>query len=400
MNVVLLADKKLRKPFETAVKNDPNINLVGVETLIRGNTVVRIADHHNPHILVVYRNVPIKEGITVKDLISFLRVKKPSMRIIYVYGSITDNADFIREAEYFLENGIIDIIRDETPETVTSVIDSPMTREDVESLIEELRSNEKEDTPSEKEEVSAGSSIVYDPLHIDFPSVTALDEFDIDRVVYQTAETMEEEHLKIGVAQLQHHNGCTHTSLELAAVLSKKKSTAVIIDGDTFRNICVFHKIDPQSVKSGINIQGIDVFPYDMRNMVAADYSILIYDIGYLSDETKLTFDKCDLKLMLCSSAEWDISKTSNFIKYGDPAYIHSITFLFPRVSQTKFIKYNKAFVKSGITAYRLHNSPDWTNPHSGNVDVYNHIIENCIIKDTATVKNRRKLFKLKLKTT
>lgn len=400
MNVVLLADKKFRKPFETAVKNDPNINLVGVEMVIRGNTVVRIADHHNPHILVVYRNVPIKEGITVKDLISFLRVKKPSMRIIYVYGSITDNADFINSATYFLENGITDIIKDETPETVTSVIDSPMTREDAENMIEELRSHDQEETPSEKEEVSAVDSIEYDPLRIDFPSVTALDEFDIDRVVYQTAETTEGEHLEIGIAQLQHHNGCTHTALELATVFSRTKSTAVVIDSDTYESICIFHKINPASVRNGINIQGIDVYPYDMRNMIANEYSVLIYDYGYLRDETRVSFDKCGVKLILSSSAEWDISKISTFIKYGDPAYIHSIIFLFPRVSQTKFIKYNKAFVKSGLTAYRLHNSPDWTIPHSSNVDVYNHIIENCIIKDTTTVKSRKKLFKLKLKTT
>ena len=120
------------------------------------------------------------------------------------------------------------------------------------------------------------------------------------------------------------------------------------------------------------------------RAQSAAQTMGFIYDIGYLTDENRLTFDKCDLKLMLCSSAEWDISKTSNFIKYGDTAYVHSIVFLFPRVTQTKFIKYNKAFIKSGLTAYRLHNSPDWTDPVSGNADVYDHLTKNYMINETA----------------
>ena len=77
MNVVLLADKKVRKNFETAMRKNANHNLVGVEMIIRGNTMTRIAEHHNPHILVVYRNIPIsKDGLILNDLISFLRIKK------------------------------------------------------------------------------------------------------------------------------------------------------------------------------------------------------------------------------------------------------------------------------------------------------------------------------------
>lgn len=86
---------------------------------------------------------------------------------------------------------------------------------------------------------------------------------------------------------------------------------------------------------------------------------------------------ECDIKLMLSSSAEWDISKITNFIRYNEDEYVRSITLLFSRVGQSKFLKYNKVFKKSGIAAYRLSDSPDWTEPVKDNLSVYTHIIEN-----------------------
>ena len=145
MNIVLLADKKIRKTFELAVKNEPEINLVGVEMVIRGNTMSRIADHHNPHVLVVYRNVPEKDGITLDDVISFLKMKRPNMRIVYVYGNITDHEEYIQMAEHLIENHVYDIICDNSAENAVSAINTPMTEEDARKSIEDIRSaDEKE----------------------------------------------------------------------------------------------------------------------------------------------------------------------------------------------------------------------------------------------------------------
>lgn len=396
MNVVLLADKKFRKPFETAVKKDPNINLVGVEMVLRGNTMSRIADHHNPHALVVYKGVPEKEGITEKACISFLRMVKPNMRIIYVYGKVEDIDTFTNVSEELIGNGITDIVTDTAAENVIKVIDEPMTAENVRAIIEKLNAPEEEIPHEELKHDVPMPGQEYEPLEVDFPTVTASDKFEMGKIVYEVSETKESEHLTIGVAQLQHHNGCTHTAMELATMLSKNKTVAVIMaDPDTYEALVVFHKINPMAAKQGLDVNGIAVFPYDLHSQIENEYSVIIYDYSYLREERRKSFDECDIKVMLSSAAEWDVAKVTNFIKFNDDNYVRTISFLFPRVTQSKFLKYSKVFRKSGISAYRLLDSPDWTAPVEGNTAVYKHIIENYNIAKSGKPP-KRKLLKIK----
>lgn len=394
MNVVLLADKKVRKTFEAAVRKKPDITLLGVEMVIRGNTMTRISEHHNPHVLIIYRNVPAKDGLEVNDVISFLRIKKPSMRIVYVYGIITDKTDFAMTAEFLMQNGINDIVADYDIEKILETVETPMEKNDIMNFIEELFT---EDTPEDvievKDEIAEEQK--YDDLNIDFPTVTELAHFDINKVMYVTSGTKEKNTLTIGIAQLQHHNGCTHTALEIALMLSQKNSTAVVIaDDTTFESLSVFHKINPLAAKNGLNFHGIDVYPYSKYSEISKEYGVVICDFSYLREEQRKSFSNCDVKLMLSSSAEWDISGLLNYIEYGLESYVRDIHFLFPRVSSTKFIKYNKQFLKSGITAYRLHNSPDWTKPNKENITVYKSILS--AYTTNATPKPKKRLFKIK----
>ena len=170
--------------------------------------------------------------------------------------------------------------------------------------------------------------------------------------------------------------------------------TVILADDDTFEALAVFHKLNPLAVKQGVTMHGIDVFPFELNKQIVNEYDVIIYDYSYLREERKKSFDECNVKLMLSSSAEWDISKITNFIRYNDNEYVRSITMLFPRVSQSKFLKYNKVFRKSGISAHRLSDSPDWTEPVADNISVYTHIIENYKLSKSKTP--RRKLFKLK----
>lgn len=395
MNVVLLADKKVRKSFETAIRKNANINLVGVEMVIRGNTMSRISDHHNPHILVIYRNVPAKDGIEVNDVISFLRIKKPNMRIIYVYGNITDNTSFAMTANFLIENGITDIIPSYDVKKIIEAIETPITKSDIMGFIEELFSEETSETAVEEIDKVADEQ-VYDELHIDFPTVTEINRFDIDKVMYITSQHTEKDSLLIGIAQLQHHNGCTHTALEIASMLSQKNNTAVIIaDDQTFENIAVFNRINPIAAKNGLNVHGIDVYPYSKHNDILNDYNIVICDFSYLKDEQKKAFMDCDVKIMISSSAEWDISTLTRFIKYDTQNSARDINFLFPRVTSSKFVKYNKQLLKSGITAYRLHNSPDWTKPNNENITVYKNILGKYTV-NSKPQKSKRRLLKIK----
>ena len=261
--------------------------------------------------------------------------------------------------------------------------------------IVQLATSTEEIKPEVKEVELVATEQEYVPLEVDFPTVTAMDDFDIDKVVYEVTGAEEAKHLTIGVAQLQHHIGCTHTAFELATMLSKSYKVAVILaDDDTFEALAVFHKLNPMAVKQGLSMNSIDVFPFELNKQIAKEYDVTVYDYSFLREEKRKSYDECNIKLMLSSSAEWDISKITNFIKYNDDEYVRSITLLFSRVAKSKFLRYNKVFRKSGINAYRLADSPDWTAPVQDNISVYTHIIENYKLSKSKT--SRRKLFKLK----
>ncbi len=394
MNIVLLADKKYRKNFENAVKSNPDINLVGVEMIARGNTMSRIADFHNPHLLVVYRNTPVKDGITIDDIISFLQVKKPLMRIVYVYGNIIEFEDFINKSEELMNNGIYDIISTDSIETVINVINEPMNQEKLQKSIEELReSNKKKEVKVDNDETN---ELTYETLNLDFPAVTAKNNFDIDNILIISTNSKEIETINIGIAQLQHHNGCTHTSLEIASLLKKKYNVAVVIaDDDTFNRLAVYHKINPLFAQEGLNYNGIDIYPYSKMEELNGIYNAIICDYSFLKESQQLSYEKSDVKIMLASAAEWDISTLIKHVEYSNEQYIRDINILLPRVTRSKFTKYNKRFLKSGVRAYRLHNSPDWTTPNQDNVATYKKILDPYIIKPSDK-KKKKKLFRLK----
>lgn len=166
-------------------------------------------------------------------------------------------------------------------------------------------------------------------------------------------------------------------------------------DDQTFENLAVFNRINPIDAKDGLNVHGIDVYPYSKYGDISKEYSIVVCDFSYLREEQKKTFMNCDVKIMLSSSAEWDISTLTRFIKYDTENSARDIHFLFPRVSPTKFVKYNKQLLKSGITAYRLHNSPDWSKPNAENITVYKNIFSKYTV-NSKPQKNKRRLLKIK----
>lgn len=393
MNIVLLAEKKIRKSFETAIKKDPEINLVGVETVIRGNTMSRIADHHNPHVLVVYKDVPEKDGITIDDIISFLQMKRPNMRIVYVYGNITDHEDFFAKVDWLTASNIFDVIGSNDINQIIGCIKEPMTAEDIHKVVDDLQSEETEQLTIDNDDIA---NLSYEQLTLDFPTVTAETKFNIDDVlIISDSPTKNVETITIGVAQLQHHNGCTHTALEIASLLSKKRNVAVVFaDYDTYERLAVYHGINPLSVQDGLNYNGIDIFPYNKRENLSGTYNVIIYDFSYLRDDQKITFDNCDVKILLASAAEWDISTLIKYVEYNSDDYIRDINILIPRVSPSKFSKYNKRFLKSGVRAYRLHNSPVWNAPNADNLDIYRRILSPYTVKPAA--KAKKKLFKIK----
>ena len=394
MNIVLLADKKHRKGFEQAVKDNPDIALLGVEMLIRGNTMSRIAEHHNPHALVIWRGVTEKDGVTAQDLISFLRMKKPSMRMIYVYGEVTDTVEFLSTVEVLQENGITDVVTSTDLTDIVQHIEHPMTADDLQALLDDLLHEDEQEEQTATQQDNDPQN--YEELHLDFPSVTAAQNFDIDKIMTFTRTSEQDKPITIGIMALQHHNGCTHTSFEIAGQLAKKYSAAICMaDRSTLDAYAGFHQIATGTASEGLTVRGIDVYPYDKLREISGQYSATVCDFGYFREEYTKAFGECDVRIMLCSGAEWDVPLIMKYVNYPTVDYVRRIFYCFTRTTAKKFQAYNRQLMKAGCVAFRLHNSPAWTTPHKENTEIYRKMLD-AYRKLPEPERVKRKLFRVK----
>lgn len=116
------------------------------------------------------------------------------------------------------------------------------------------------------------------------------------------------------------------------------------------------------------------MYPYTRLSEIKDQYSVTVCDFGYFREDYAKDFGECDIKIMLCSAADWDIPLLETYLKFPKPyhaSYLHDTYYCFTRVAPKKFGKHQRQLMKGGFVAYRLHNSPDWTAPHKANADTY-----------------------------
>ena len=212
-------------------------------------------------------------------------------------------------------------------------------------------------------------------------SLTAQQDFDIMTVVniVENNEATEIKNISIGVTELLHHNGCTHTAFELVSMLNAKKKSAciVIFDNETYRNLAKFHGlVGDKLLENGFKLKNLNIYPCEKLAEVSEQYNYIVCDIGYLKDDLKPVFSEMHIKIMLCSSAEWDIDFLLKYINFSSDGYIRDINYCFYPISQAKFVQYNKQMIKGNCRAYRLRTSVDWISPCTENQNVYTAILK------------------------
>ena len=89
MNIVVAADKKYIKIFKDSLTKH---NILDFESELKSNFVSRIAEHYNPHVLIVVGGVRSRK-IDFFDTLPELRKQCPTMRIIYFFGRLTDETE-------------------------------------------------------------------------------------------------------------------------------------------------------------------------------------------------------------------------------------------------------------------------------------------------------------------
>lgn len=388
MNIVLICSNKQRKLMDPVFRNTPHTILAN-EPAIKGMTVARVLDHHVPHAVVLCDDVLEKEGITRQDMVTLFRAKRPGLRLIYLTA-----APNLTLLSFLMENAVYDVISDY--KQLPNLLDNPMTETDLAAMQADLE--QQQAAAAEAVEIRQEvTNVQYEPLELAFPAVTA-QCFDMDTVqrMVTSAPAEGKASVTIGIAQLQHHNGCTHTAFEIATLLQRKKKTVCIVlsDMETYRNLAAFHKLAPERIEQGLQVHGIDICPIECMDKAKEQHDCTICDFSFLREHQREVYGSMDVKLMLCSAAEWDIATTIKYINYPNVPYIRDIAYCFPRVSRAKFIGYSKQLIKSGCVAYRLHCSEDWLTPCAENLAVYEHLLRGFL--DAAPKKEKRGLLRLK----
>ena len=89
MNIVIAADKKYTKIFRDALTQH---NILGFENELKSNFVSRIAEHYNPHMLIVVGGIRSRK-FDFYEALPELRKQCPTMRIIYLFGRLNNETE-------------------------------------------------------------------------------------------------------------------------------------------------------------------------------------------------------------------------------------------------------------------------------------------------------------------
>lgn len=404
MNMVLICNKKFRKQYEPIIRKTKGVILLGTETIIRNGFINKILEDYNPHSVMITHDVIIKDNIDIMDTIALLKMKRPSLRVIYYQGEITDKKSFKIASEFLLMNKITDIIvNKKTDDELGYILQNPMTKEDYISQFKKSEDKNLAQTQA-KEETINFSEIkdnleneinTFSPVELDRLSLS-IHDYDILEVVTineKVQELVTIQNIAIGIASILPRCGCTHTAFEIANFLMQKyKSVCVVISDDkTYQNLVEFYGIDKELAKEGFEIKSLDIFPMSKCKDIQNEFNYIIYDIGCLDIEMqKQCFVDCHIKLMLCSCAEWNIMTLMNYLNSSENNFSREINYCFYPVSQSKFISLKKRLSKGKYNSYRLVTSSSWDQPDVKNKKIYQDIIKGYTSIDTKNFKSKK----------
>lgn len=393
---MVFCDKKARKKYEGILSEIAEHNHLGTETVAGADIETKIVDDYNPHILIWVNGV--RSDIDFCEVVKQIKEKRPNLRIIYVHGEVTDKVAFELIANSLLQSKVFDVLISDSK--LAEVIRKPMTYDDFKATISCLQTEEN------LQEVKSGvgkstdnfgsfetfeMSPLVKPLSFDWLAEQD-DSFDFDGIVTiadKNAEISEENHVTIGLVALLHRSGCTHASFELAVLLAKKKKKVCVIvtDKNTYFALAKFYGITANMAENGFTIKKIAVFPYSKIDEVADLFDFIVCDFGYICRESELhrkRFASSTVKIMLCSTSEWDCTPLTQFINYptaSEQAYFRDISYCFYPISQSRFIAYNRQMLGGGFKAYRLGTSKHWLNPCAENIRVFETILRRYLKK-------------------
>lgn len=374
MNLVILCDKTVQKYLSRNLDfKEHNHSVLSYENELRSDFANRISQLM-PNILVIFRGYRTR-GTELVSLIPDIRKKLPNIRIVYIFGKINDEKEFLDLSTELVSNdiydiSILDLYGQGFKKDFFELLKTPMTADDFQNL---LKANKEENTPIISETLKNEINKIIDNTKVNFNKSELLSDFSEESVT-QTDELQEftkSEQLRISVSSVNNSAGIIQTAFEIAVVLSQaKQSVSLFLPDDIYNRFLKFHDIDITVAKSGCTVNKLPIYPGSVyENNQSAKYIIT----AVFDNKNKL-FENADIKVLMCRGTEWDISYLEEYLNLP-LSYSKEINYCFYPISQQDFIKFNRAMAKGHCKAYRLRTSPNYTNPCQWNRDVYAEIL-------------------------
>lgn len=395
MNIVIAADKKYTKIFRDSLTQH---NILGFENELKSNFVSRIADHYNPHVLIVVNGVRSRKFDFFAALPE-LRKQCPTMRIIYFFGRLNDETEqsYLDVCGKMFPYGYYEIVPYDMYERgfrskIAEILETPLTGEDVKKLIAD-RQEEKIHTKILMQSIekiidTTPVSFAKDEVEADYDD-TQVERFDEPQELLTEKQG---EHITMAIGTISEKQaGCTQTALEIAILLMKsKQSVAVFLEDETYESYISYHGIE--SAPNGCQVNDLTLFPLSVYQEKKMYVRFAVLDVGYApiipEDAAYPFFESAEIKICICSFNEWDISKLADYLNSPLP-YIKEINYIFFPVSEKNFVKFQKQMDKGHCKSFRIRNSPDYTEPCEWNIGIYNKILNTYIDLDISKPKKR-----------
>ena len=395
MNIVIAADKKYMKIFKDALTQH---NILGYESELKSNFVSRIADHYNPHVLIVVNGIRSRKFDFFAALPE-LRKQCPTMRIIYFFGRLTDETEqsYLDVCGKMFPYGCYEIVPYDMYERgfrskIAEILETPLTSEAVKKLI-----TDRQESKIHTEILVQSIEKIIDTTPVSFAKNEVEADYDSSKVEQfdEPQELLTEkqgEHITIAIGTISEKQaGCTQTALEIAVLLTKsKQSVAVFLEDETYESYINYHGIE--SAPNGCQVNDLTLFPLSIYADKKIYVRFAVLDVGYApiihEDAAYPFFEAAEIKICICSFNEWDISKLADYLNSPLP-YIKEINYVFFPVSEKNFVKFQKQMDNGHCKSFRIRNSPDYTEPCEWNIGIYNKILNTYIDLDISKPKKR-----------
>lgn len=377
MIAVTVQGKKRQKKINLSsiLNKMPDINVVCTMLTIDEKFLVDIQETYMPHMVVVDFDTPLKVRMDFFDVLSLLKFKNTSLRIILIASKASvesfGNDKFYKN----LENAkIYDCVVSDDNEFIEDrlrkIIDSPSATEFdfVKPVADDGKDEENTAVipfPKQRnnsfnrktEDVKLNANIFTDDGF----------RFNPDKVTYTdpVSDMTDYPQVVIGVTAFKDDDFSLAYCLEMA--YSLKAYGTVCICSSHFEALRKYHSIKEET--SGISYKDIDIYPRNTEDNLSK-YRFVIREI-LTSEDTQ-----ADFYILVCSAYEWELPDLQEYINSQTEK---DINYVFTHVDKDRFLSINKILHKSGRKAFRLESSENPFEPCPWNIDTYSCIFSGYI---------------------